>query len=76
MQHAHDLLSDGTGTADRGALTDIQQKGGEARWPVNAVVFVEMLIFRDYGTDLPDAGYGGKRPISGRNYGKPVAAHY
>ena len=48
MQHAHHLFSDGTGAADRGALTDIQQKGGEARWPVNAVVFVEMLIFRDY----------------------------
>ena len=47
MNHSHHLLGDGAGAANGCALTDVQPQGREARRPVDAVMLVKMLIFRD-----------------------------
>ena len=57
------LFGDGAGTADGRARTDIEPQRGEPGRPVDAVMLVEMLIFRhDEGGLQRDWNVGERAP--------------
>jgi hypothetical protein len=50
MNHAHHLLSDGAGAANRRQSTQVLPDRREPRRPIDAVMLIEMLILcRDEG---------------------------